>query len=241
MTSPHGRRMPLATLFGLALAALALVALPAAAAARDRNHDHIPDRWEKKHHLSLRVNQARRDQDGDHLNNRAEFLAGFNPRSADSNGNGIPDNEEGAGTIASFESESGKLTINLFGGETLSGLVTESTEIKCEGSSGASASDVEESGDDEGSDGGEEAGEAQGGEEEAGDGEGSSGETPGEDDGQDEEGAAEEGGQQAEGDGGSSSCTTTDLVPGAVVHSADLKLENGAATFEEIELSGHEA
>jgi len=34
------------------------------------NHDHIPDRWEKRHHLSLHVNQARHDQDRDRLDNR---------------------------------------------------------------------------------------------------------------------------------------------------------------------------
>ena len=42
-----------------------VLAAPASASARhrDRNHDRIPDRWEKTHKLSLRVNQARRDQD----------------------------------------------------------------------------------------------------------------------------------------------------------------------------------
>ena len=59
-----------------ALGALAMLALPAVAGAKDRNHDRIPDRWEKRHHLSLHRNQARRDQDRDHLRNRAEFLAG---------------------------------------------------------------------------------------------------------------------------------------------------------------------
>src|SRR3954470_6243489 len=85
-----------------ALGALALLALPGAAAAKDRNHDHIPDRWEKRHHLSTAVNQARRDQDSEPLRNRAEFLAGDNPRNADSDGDGIPDGEENAGKIASF-------------------------------------------------------------------------------------------------------------------------------------------
>jgi hypothetical protein len=35
---------------------LLVVALPGAATARDRNHDKIPDRWEKRHHLSLHKN-----------------------------------------------------------------------------------------------------------------------------------------------------------------------------------------
>ena len=35
-------------------------------------------------------------------------------------------------------------------------------------------------------------------------------------------------------------CTTAELVPGAVVEEAELKLENGKATFKEVELSGKE-
>ncbi len=82
-----------------------MLALPSVAAAKDRNHDRIPDRWEKRHRLSLNVNQARRDQDGDQLRNRGEFLAGDNPRKADSDGDGITDGEENAGTIASFDTD----------------------------------------------------------------------------------------------------------------------------------------
>ena len=55
-------------------AVLAVLALPAMAAAKDRNHDRIPDRWEKRHHLSLTVKQTGRDQDSDQLRNRAEFM-----------------------------------------------------------------------------------------------------------------------------------------------------------------------
>jgi hypothetical protein len=45
--------------------AMALLAIPAAALARhghgDRNHDRIPDKWERHHHLSLHKNQAKCD------------------------------------------------------------------------------------------------------------------------------------------------------------------------------------
>src|SRR3954471_21963596 len=141
----------LTTCAAAALGALALLALPGAAAAKDGNHDRIPDRWEKRHHLSTAVNQAQRDQDRDHLRNRAEFLAGDNPRDRDSDDDGVMDGQEKAGTIASFDAESGKLVITLFGGETISGLVIEGTEIKCEDSSGASASsEGSEVGDDNG-------------------------------------------------------------------------------------------
>ncbi len=199
-----------------ALGALAMLALPGVAAAKqkDRNHDRIPDRWEKRHHLSLRVNQAHHDQDRDHLLNRAEFIAGDNPRSADTDGDGIPDGEENAGKIESFDTETGKLTIDLFGGETLSGLVTEETEIKCEhSSSSVSASDSslgeDNSGDEQGQDGQENE------------------EEPGDDNGGDNSGP-----------GSSSNCTTADLTPGAIVQQAELQIESGTATFEEVELAG---
>lgn len=207
MTRNEGRRARLGmTWFALALGALALLAMPGLAAAKDRNHDHIPDKWEKRHHLSLKTNQAHENQDGDRLRNRAEFLAGDDPRDADSNDDGVMDGEDNAGTIASFDAATGKLAISLFGGETVSGLVDEETEIKCEDHSSASASS-------EGS-----------GEEEPGD---DHGDNSGPGRGDDEDAAG--------------NCTTADLIPGAVVQEAELKVANGQATFEEVELSGKDA
>jgi hypothetical protein len=209
-----------------ALGAIAMLALPAMAAAKDRNHDRIPDRWEQRHNLSLQVNQAGRDQDRDQLRNRAEFMAGDNPHRADSDGDGTPDGEENAGTVQSFDPSTGKLTITLFGGETLSGLVTEGTEIECGDHRGtASASDD--------------------GEEHAGpEGEGGEGE-PGDDHGDGEEGEDRhgEGGEPGDddgpgGEGEAPSCTTADLTEGATVKEAELKLESGSATFEKVELAG---
>src|SRR4051794_8906763 len=191
MTRNKGQRARLGmTWFALALGALALLAMPSLAAAKDRNHDRIPDKWEKRHHLSLKVNQAHKNQDSDALRNRAEFLAGDNPRDADSNDDGVMDGEDNAGTIASFDGETGKLVINLFGGETVSGLVDESTEIKCEDHSGASASS-------EGSGSGQaEPGDDNGGQEEAGDDNGGQGEEePGDDNGDEEAGDDRGGGK----------------------------------------------
>ncbi|HEX8854141.1 MAG TPA: hypothetical protein VF752_00970 [Thermoleophilaceae bacterium] len=82
----------------VAAAALALLALPASALAssKDRNHDRIPDRWEKRHHLSLRVNQAKRDQDNDGLNNLGEFRSHTDPRDPDTDNDGVEDGDEDA-------------------------------------------------------------------------------------------------------------------------------------------------
>jgi len=248
MTRNEGRRARLGmTWFALALGALALLAMPGLAAAKDRNHDHIPDKWEKRHHLSLMVNQAHKNQDDDALRNRAEFLAGDNPRDADSNNDGVEDGEDNAGTITSFDAETGKLVINLFGGESVSGLVNEETEIKCEDHSSASASS-EGSGSGEAEPGDDNGGEAEPGddnggrgEEEPGDDRG--GEEPGDDNGGDNSGPGSENSGPGRGDDGdeAGTCTAADLVPGAVVQEAELKVANGQATFEEVELSGKEA
>jgi len=203
-----------------AVGLIAILALPGAAAAKDRNHDHIPDGWEKRHHLSTKVNQAQRDQDRDHLRNRAEFEAETNPRDPDSDNDGIPDGEENAGEIESFDPTSGELTIALFGGGTISGLVTEETEIECDhehSSATASTSSEGDEGDNnesnEDEQQGEEAGDDNGAEEEAGD-------------------------DQGEQEDGSSSCTAADLTPRTMVDEAELKVENGTATFEKVELAG---
>jgi hypothetical protein len=231
MTRTKGRRARFGmTLFALALGALALLALPGLAAAKDRNHDRIPDKWEKRHHLSLKVNQARHDQDGDHLRNRGEFLAGDNPRDRDSDDDGVVDGSERASTIASFDGESGRLVIDLFGGGTVSGLVTESTEIECEDHSSAATSSAGEPGDDNGGEGEVEAGDDKGGQGE---------EEPGDDNvGNSGPGSDNSGPGNGTDDG---NCTTADLTPGAVVEEAELSVASGQATFEEVELSGRDA
>src|SRR3954447_24970642 len=113
MRRRQGQRARLGGVLLAAIGALALLALPSIAAAKDRNHDKIPDRWEKRHHLSLNVSQSGRDQDRDHLDNRGEFRAGDDPRNRDSDHDGVIDGDENAGTIASYDSETGKLVINL--------------------------------------------------------------------------------------------------------------------------------
>jgi hypothetical protein len=123
-----GRRLVWATVIAVALS---LAGLTAVAAAKDRNQDGLPDRWEQGHGLSLKVDQARRDQDGDSLRNRGEYRAGTDPQDADTDGDGVTDADEGAGTITAWDPDTGELTIALFGGDEVTATVTDETQIEC--------------------------------------------------------------------------------------------------------------
>jgi hypothetical protein len=187
----------------------ALLALPSGAAARDRNHDRIPDRWEQAHHLSLKVNQARRDQDNDGLGNRGEFQASDKPHDPDTDNDGTEDGDENAGTIESFNADTGRLVINLFGGDTLSGQVTDQTEIECDNENEAN------------------------GDNHNGDDDGQVNDREGENSGPGNSGDDENSGP---GDDNEGNCTTADLTPTTVVEEAELHTEGGAAVFEKVEL-----
>jgi hypothetical protein len=147
----------------LAFAALLVLALPATAVARDRDHDGLPDRWEKKHHLSVSHASANADPDRDHvdnwnehregtdprdrdsdndgrrdgredrdhdgLSNSAENATGNDPRDRDTDNDGVRDGREQAGTISSYEN--GSLRIRLATGGSVTGKVSDETEIRC--------------------------------------------------------------------------------------------------------------
>ncbi len=210
-----------------ALVGVLAIALPGTASARDRNHDKIPDKWERNHHLSLHKNQARRDQDRDQLKNRQEFKAGTNPRKSDTDGDGVPDGEENAGTIASFDGTT--LTINLFNGGSVSGMVTDNTEIKCEAADNDQGDDNDDQGDD---DNGDNSGSGGGGD----DVRSAHAMSTHSDDGggADDNSGSGSGDDDNSGEGNGEDCTTADLTPDTVVHEADLELSNGQATFEAV-------
>jgi hypothetical protein len=232
MTRYKGRRVQLGSLLAVALGALAIFVLPALAGAKDGNDDRIPDRWEKRHRLSLKADQSGRDQDRDHLRNLAEFRAGDNPRDRDSDDDGVMDGEENAGTIASFDAAGGKLVIDLFGNDTIAGLVTDRTKIKCEdehSSGDASSSREAEPADDHGGRGNEPDDDNGGRGEEADDDH---------DDGDNSGPGSSNSGPSGHDDNGTgANCTSADLVPGAVVEEAELEIEHGTATFDEVELA----
>ncbi|MGZ8666509.1 MAG: hypothetical protein ACXWZM_05310 [Solirubrobacterales bacterium] len=219
----------------MALGLVALIALPGAAAAKDRNHDRIPDRWEKRHKLSLKVKQAGRDQDRDHLRNLGEFRQGTSPRDADSDddglrdgkehgvgndptdedsdGDGVEDGDENAGTIASFDGTT--LTIDLAAGGSISGLVTERTKIKCRVKDDDPDPQPTRKRSGSGHEGGDDDGE----------------DDDGDDDGDDH--------GRGHGDGGDcddDECGVEDLVEGTAVHEAVIQISGDGAVFKGIKL-----
>ena len=205
------RRLGAVAIAGLATAALAV---PAAAAAADRNNDNIPDRWERQHGLSLKVNQARKDQDRDGLRNRNEFRGRFDPRDDDSDDDGVEDGDEGAGTIESFDAATGRLVITVFNGDSVSGLVDGDTEIECD------EEGDDHSGDHHGDDDSRDSG---------------SGHDGSDDDGVGDDDSSGPGGH-GDDEGDEEDCGPEALVAGAVVQEAELEIQDGASVWDEIEL-----
>jgi hypothetical protein len=203
----------LATVVALAFAASLVLA--SGAMAHDRNHDRIPDKWEKRHNLSLKHKQTRRDQDHDGLRNRAEWRSKLDPRDADTDGDGVEDGDENTGTVESFED--GVLTISLFNGDTIKGAVTDDTEIKCDNDP---FDDRHGDGDDDGHHGH--------GDDDDGD------HDHGDDDGDDDAKAAHDG--DDDDDHGCNRCSPDSLVAGAKVLEAELKIRDGEAVWDEVEL-----
>jgi hypothetical protein len=237
----------LAALMALAPAAVARHGHHASCTRADRNHDGIPDNWECRNHLSLRVKQARLDPDHDGLNNLQEFRDGTNPRKADTDGDGIKDGDEMrlglnprsadsdrdgvddenelAGTVVSFDSGTGVLTIRpASGGDPVSGQVTADTRVECENAEEFENDDAHSSTTTAHAsrDGGDDT--SGGGDSVDNSGPGSANSGPGSvNSGRDDNEAENE---------NRDNCTTADLTPGAMVHEA--KLENGV--FSKVEL-----
>lgn len=136
-----------------------------------------------------------------------------------------PASEDKAGTIASFTG--GVLTITLNDGSTVSGKVTERTEIECPAPPSASAADFSgHGGDDNGFD---DRGDDVGGNDRGGES-GSSDDGPGDSPGHDDNGNDDNGNDAAE------HCTSAALVPGASVEEAFLSVSSAGATWVKVEL-----
>jgi hypothetical protein len=223
----------------LALALLAIPATTAGAKSRDRNHDRIPDRWERKHDLSLRVNQANRDQDRDGLVNKGEFRARTDPRDDDSDNDGVEDGDENAGRVIAFNRATGVLMIDVLGGRDVKGKVTGTTEIACE--SEDEHEDENDSDDDsrEGHSSNNDEGDDEGhGEESDGDDgrfDGDDGEGPVHS-GELDEGPEDELDDEGEWGDEDDECSTDDLVRAFFVHEATLTRTAAGAAFKRIKL-----
>jgi hypothetical protein len=217
--------------------ALTVVAFGGTAAAKDRNHDQISDKWEKKFNLSLKVDQSNKDQDRDHVDNLNEFQEGTNPRDKDSDNDGRKDGREDSdhdGLNNMGEDQTSNLpddqdtdndgiedgdenagTIASFDGTTLTIDVAGGGQVS--GTVDAStrirceSEDEHEGDDDSGHHGGATASQ-DGSDDNSG---------PGSDD------------QSGDTSGGPGvACTTADLTPGTAVHEAELE----GTTFDKVEL-----
>jgi hypothetical protein len=207
-----------AQLLIVAMFALALLAVPAAADAkrRDRDHDGLPDKWERKHQLSVHKKSAKKDPDRDGLNNRREFKRHTDPRDVDTDNDGVEDGDELAGTVQSFDASTGVLTIALAGGGTQSGTVTDATRIECDNDD-AELRAAHDAGDESGDD-----------RDNSGPGSTSSGPGRDGDDGDDDRGDDNDEGED---------CGTEALTEGRVVHEAKVRTDaNGDVVFTKVEL-----
>jgi hypothetical protein len=197
-------------LFPILVVAIGALAMLALPALASAKHHHHP--WATKAHR------------GGHFRHH---LSGTGPGSTGSSGSGASSGQENAGTIASFDGTT--LTINLNDGHTLSGQVTSSTEIECsqgesqEDSEEGEQGDSEDQSDDQSQPGGQVQPQDQGGQ--SGD-QGQSGDS--QDQSDDEQGEGSDDG----------TCTTAALVPGAIVHEADLEAGPGGEVFRSVHLAG---
>jgi hypothetical protein len=171
------------TLFTILACTALFVAVPAVALAHNghRGHHH------KRHH---RV--------------RHEHFIGH---SHSSDVNGVPANEPTAGTVTSFTDN--VLTITLTNGNTVSGEVTNDTEVKCE-----NAEDFDNNGDND---------------VEHGDMVRDHGPGGGDDNGGDDNGGGDDLGE----DNNNATCTIT---PGMAVRKAELQINGDGAFWDEVEL-----
>jgi len=219
---------------------LLLAALGGTAVAKDRNHDLIPDRWEQRNDLSLKVDQSNRDSDRDKVDNLNEFQEGTNPRDRDSDNDGRKDGKEDSdhdGLSNVGEDRSSNLpddrdtdddgvrdgdenagVVAGFDGTTLvidlagGGQVTGTVHAQTEIK--CEDEDAHEAEHHHRRGHGRAASASRGADDAPGDDRGGNGTEPGDD------------------NGGSRVCSTADLVPGAAVHEAEL----AATAFHEVEL-----
>lgn len=139
---------------------------------------------------------------------------------------GGPHGGPDTGTIASFDSGTNVLAIELTDGSTVTGLVTRRTKIRCEDEKPPPPPPLSREG---------EPGEDRGHHGQPGDDE-----IPGGPKGHGPDGPRGSGPSGHDDNGSGANCSTADLVAGEAVHSAKLELRGGKAVFREVELADAE-
>jgi hypothetical protein len=138
---------------------------------------------------------------------------------------------DNAGTVASFTN--GVLTLTLNDNSTVSGKVTNATEIGCTSPTPVST-DFRSRSSDGGGDGG--GGDGQSGGQTSGSQTTGSQQSGGDDNGGGDDNNAGDDNDGDENGGGTQTCDSSSLVPGAVVHEAELRIDSSGATFKKVEL-----
>jgi endo-1,4-beta-xylanase len=148
------------------------------------------------------------------------------------------DSQQPAGTVTSFDN--GVLTITLNDGSTVSGAVTNDTELECTAPSSSTQGDEGNDNGDNGQNSGDDNSGDDNGGQNSGDDNGSGGgdnPTASGDDG--DNGSAQsgddDGGNDDQGDGGQM-CSTSSLTPGASVAEANLEVTSAGAVWQKVEL-----
>jgi hypothetical protein len=234
-------------LFGVVLAALLAVPGAAMAKSHDRDHDGLPDKWEKRFHLSTHQKSAKGDPDRDGLNNRGEFRSHTNPRKADTNGNGINDandDQDHDGVDNADEMNEGTNPTDpdtdddgIKDGEEVAGTIVSFTEDPAAPGTGVLTIKLADNSTISGKVDSTTEIECH----PAGDGNGAGHDKSGADDGPSHDSGDDHGGAPHNGDGhggGSDDqhCTTADLTAGTAVHEAELHGTGDQAVFEKVDL-----
>ena len=133
---------------------------------------------------------------------------------------------DNAGTVQSFTN--GVLTIALNGGTTVAGTVTNDTELECTAMQGSDAGSQTIHDDGDPGSGGDNQSSGGGTQGSGGDDQASGGSDQGDDDNSQ--------GDDDQNENQSSSCSTSSLTPGAVVHEATLRIGGSGAAWQKIEL-----
>jgi hypothetical protein len=204
-------------LITLMMSGAVLVAVPGAALAQHHHARHHHARHHARHHRSSRRSSSVRHER-------------FGRRSQDQ-----PGSSSQAGTVTSFTDNgdgTGVLTITLNDGSTVTGNVTNDTNLECMTPNSSQQGDDNDSGDDNASS------DNQGDDNASGDNQGddnASGDNQGDDNGGNGDDNGDNGGDNGNGDGGQM-CSTSSLTPGTPVAEANLEISGSVSTWQKVEL-----